>query len=144
MILLDVNVALRLADPTHVQHATAKGALSVLRGRGETFAIVPQTVYEFWVVVTRPLAVNGLGLSVPACEVEVARLRTFTSFLPDQPSLFAEWESLVVAHQCMGKVAHDTRLVAAMRTHGLTDILTFNITDFKRYPGLNVIDPAKP
>jgi hypothetical protein len=42
MILFDANIALRLADPTHAQHAVAKAALSVLRSRGETFAIVPK------------------------------------------------------------------------------------------------------
>jgi predicted nucleic acid-binding protein len=144
MILLDANIALRLATPTHVQQAIAKAALSVLHSRGETFAIVPQTVYEFWVAATRPLAVNGLGLSIPACQTEVTRLKTYASFLPDQPALFAEWESLVVAHQCVGKVSHDARLVAAMRTHGLTQILTFNIADFRRYPGLTIVDPAAP
>jgi len=144
MILLDANIALRLASPTHVQHAIAKAALSGLHSRGETFVVVPQTIYEFWAVATRPLAVNGLGLSVPACQSEVAKLKTYASFLPDQPALFAEWESLVVTHQCQGKVSHDARLVAAMRTHGLTSILTFNVGDFQRYPGLNVIDPAKP
>ena len=144
MILLDANIALRLGSPTHAQHAIAKAALSVLHSRGETFVIVPQTIYEFWVVATRPLAVNGLGLSVPACQAEVAKLKTYASYLPDQPALFAEWESLVVTHQCQGKVAHDARLVAAMRTHGLTRILTFNVGDFQRYPGLNVIDPANP
>jgi predicted nucleic acid-binding protein len=144
MILFDANIALRLADPTHVQHPIAKAALSVLRSRGETFAVVPQTIYEFWAAATRPLTVNGLGLSIPACQTEVARLRTIASFLPDQPALFAEWESLVVTHQCLGKVSHDARIVAAMRTHGVTQILTFNVADFRRYPGLTVIDPATP
>jgi predicted nucleic acid-binding protein len=142
MILLDANVALRLAAPTHIQHGVAKTAVSVLQSRSEILAIVPQTIYEFWAAATRPLAVNGLGLSVPACQTEIVRVKKLALFLPDQPTLFAEWESLVIAHQCQGKVAHDARLVAAMRTHGLTDILTFNFRDFQRYPGLTVIDPA--
>jgi len=29
-----------------------------------------------------------------------------------------------------------------MLTHGLTDILAFNVADFRRYPGLTVINPA--
>ncbi len=144
MILLDTNIALRLADPTHVQHVIAKTAVSVLLNRSEIFAILPQTIYEFWVVATRPLAVNGLGLSVPDCLLVIAKLKNFTSFLPDQPTLFAEWESLVTTHQCQGKVAHDARLVAAMQTHGLTHILTFNVADFRRYTALTVIDPAAP
>jgi predicted nucleic acid-binding protein len=144
MILFDANIALRLADPSHAQHAIAKAALSVLRARGERFAIVPQTIYEFWAAATRPLAVNGLGFSIAACQTEIARLKTLASFLPDQPALFAEWESLVATYRCQGKVSHDARLVAAMRTHGLSQILTFNLADFRRYPGLTVIDPVAP
>ena len=34
-----------------------------------------------------------------------------------------------------------TRLVAAMRTHGMTQLLTFNGRDFRRL-GATVIDPA--
>jgi predicted nucleic acid-binding protein len=42
----------------------------------------------------------------------------------------------------LGKNAHDTRLVAAMLVHGVTHLLTFNVTDFSRFPGLTVLDPA--
>jgi predicted nucleic acid-binding protein len=143
MILLDTNIALRLADSTHKLHAVASTAIAALRSRGEIFCIVPQIIYEFWTVATRPLAVNGLGLSVADCKLEVTKLKGLV-FLPDQPSLFAEWETLVTIHLCMGKAAYDARLVAAMRTHGLTQILTFNIADFRRYPGVTVIDPAAP
>ena len=55
--------------------------------------------------------------------------------------MYYEWENLVLNYQCRGKVAHDTRLVAAMTVHGLTSILTFNGADFARYPGILVLDP---
>ena len=61
---------------------------------------------------------------------------------PDDPAVVSVWEALVVAHDCKGKVAHDARLVAAMQTHGLNEILTFNIADFTRFPGITAIDPA--
>jgi predicted nucleic acid-binding protein len=143
MILLDTSISLRLADPTHTLHGVAKMAVATLQSRGEIFCIVPQIIYEFWAVATRPLAVNGLGLSVPDCQLAIANLKKLI-LLPDQPSLFAEWETLVVAHQCRGKAAHDARIVAAMGTHGVTSILTFNIVDFQRYSGVAVIDPAAP
>lgn len=42
----------------------------------------------------------------------------------------------------MGKVnVHDTRLVAAMLVHGLTHILTFNISDFLPYPEITAVNP---
>jgi hypothetical protein len=36
---------------------------------------------------------------------------------------------------------HDARLVAVMRVHSLTHILTFNTTDFIRYPAITVVHP---
>lgn len=32
-----------------------------------------------------------------------------------------------------GKAVHDARIVAAMRSHSITNVLTFNIADFRRY-----------
>ena len=49
----------------------------------------------------------------------------------------------MVQHCVLGKGAHDARLVAAMERHGLARILTFNVDDFKRYPGIEVLPPAE-
>ena len=68
-------------------------------------------------------------------------LRQLFGLLPDQINLFTEWETLVVMHQCSGRVSFDARLVAAMRTHGITRLLTYNGGDFARYPHLTVLDP---
>jgi predicted nucleic acid-binding protein len=142
VILLDTNILLRYANSADSAHPTARAAVGTLNGAGETLCIVPQNVYEFWVAATRPLVSNGLGLSIPQCRNEVTGLKTAFTFLPDLPALFAEWEGLVSAYLCHGKVAHDAHLVAAMRTYGITRLLTFNGTDFARYPGLAVLDPA--
>jgi predicted nucleic acid-binding protein len=53
-----------------------------------------------------------------------------------------EWRRLVGAHAVSGKSAHDARLVAAMKVHGITHILTFNSGDFGRYPEVTVIEPS--
>jgi predicted nucleic acid-binding protein len=36
---------------------------------------------------------------------------------------------------------HDARLVATMKTHGVTDLLTFNVEDFARYTGVEARHP---
>lgn len=142
MILLDTNILLRHAKPTDPAHPTVKAAVRALQAAGEDLCIVPQNVYEFWVAATRPLANNGLGLTVPECRNEVAGLKAAFLLLLDQPGLFAEWEALVTAHDCKGKVAHDARLVAAMAVHAVSRVLTFNVADFSRFPGITVLDPV--
>jgi predicted nucleic acid-binding protein len=41
----------------------------------------------------------------------------------------------------MGKKSHDARLVAAMITHNIDNILTFNTDDFLRYSEIIPVDP---
>ncbi len=141
-VLLDTNVLTRLAQHTHPLHATARDAVAALEGSGETLQTVTQNFYEFWVVATRPVAANGLGMSASEASVELARLQALFPMLPDAPALFVEWRKLVTTHSVLGKNAHDARLVAAMACHGITHLLTFNAQDFSRYPGLTLLDPA--
>ena len=140
-ILLDANVLLRLADPTSAAHLIAATAVTKLRAQGESLLVVPQSIYEFWAVATRPIANNGLGLSIAECQQEVARLKSLFPLLDDRPALFAEWEVAVAAFACHGKAAHDARYLAAMRTHGLSFFLTFNVNDFARCTGITLLDP---
>lgn len=41
----------------------------------------------------------------------------------------------------MGVQVHDARLVASMIAHAVTHILTSNVADFSRYPGIIVSAP---
>jgi len=50
-------------------------------------------------------------------------------------------QEFVVRNAVHGKLAHDTRMVAAMQRHGLTSLLTFNKSDFSRFAGIHVLSP---
>ena len=142
MILLDTNILLRYANPNDPAHLAVVATITKLFATGEALGIVPQNLYEFWVVATRPIAANGHELTIAECHQMLDGFKAAFTRVPDHPNLLAEWEALVVAHACIGKLAHDARLVAAMRTHGLTKLLTFNGVDFRRFPGITVLDPA--
>jgi predicted nucleic acid-binding protein len=139
--LLDTNVLTRSAQPLHPMFKPAVEAVAALRARGEELCLVPQVIYEFWVVCTRPLGENGLGMSPTQAQAEIDRLKQLFKLLEDTPAIFPEWERLVVKHHVAGKNAHDARLVAAMRVHGLGQILSFNVADFARYEGIVVLSP---
>jgi predicted nucleic acid-binding protein len=142
LILLDTNILLRYASTTDPAFATVDTAINSLHASGEVLCVVPQNIYEYWATATRPTASNGLGLSIHECQVQVGRVKRLFRFLPDLPTLFAEWEALVGSNTCHGRVSCDARLVAAMRTHRITQLLTFNGADFARFPGLTILDPA--
>ena len=141
--LVDTNILSRLAQPTHRQHATARNALESLRLANHHGFVVPQVFYEFWVVGTRPIAQNGLGLSIEEVAAELAAIKKLFRLFRDERTIFEKWEQLVESHGISGKPAHDARLVAAMMRHGLTHILTFNAQDFTRYQADGIV-PITP
>jgi predicted nucleic acid-binding protein len=141
-IPLDTNILTRMAQVGHVQQPIATNAVNALVLRGDIPCLFPQSLYEFWVVLTRPVAVNGLGFTAQQAAAELSRLKGLFPLLPDTPAIYPEWERLVAVYQVTGKNAHDARLVAAMTIHGLTHLLTFNTGDFARYPGITAIDPT--
>lgn len=138
---MDTNVLLRLVQKNHPMRPDARRALVTLRRRGEELCITPQNIIEFWAVATRPLDKNGLGLTVDEATREIRKLRRIFKLRPDSLAIFAEWEQLVARYQVMGKQAHDTRLVAVMKAHGLSHILTFNTDDFKRFADITPVAP---
>lgn len=52
-ILLDTNVLLRLEDLDHGQHSQARSAIDILYANGHELVLVPQVIYECWVVTPR-------------------------------------------------------------------------------------------
>lgn len=142
-MLIDTNTLLRTLQPLHPQRETARNAIKALTARGYELHIVPQNLMELWVVATRPVSQNGLGLSIVEATSELVRLKTMFPLLRDTPAIYPVWESLVIQHRVSGKPAHDARLVAAMLVHGLTAILTFDQTGFSRYPGIEVVNPSE-
>ena len=141
--LVDTNVLIRSLSPANAQFAVADGAIAKLRTQGATLHLVAQNLYEYWVVATRPTADNGFGLSTQEAAAELKRLRTLYMVLADTPAVLDEWEALVTSLGVSGKNAHDTRLVAAMKVHGISDLLTFNVKDLQRYSGIAVHSPQE-
>lgn len=140
-VVLDTNILTRAAEPVHPSHKVTLDALEALRNQGEDLYIVPQNFYEFWVVATRPRAANGLGMSVVEAQAELASVKKLFHFLNDTPALYEQWERLVSQHAVSGRNAHDARIVAAMMVHGITQLLTFNPDDFKRFSNIVVLTP---
>lgn len=112
-VLVDTNVLLRLLQPHHPHASIAQAALDVLRGRSEPLTITFQNLVEFWAVITRPLADNGLGFTIEQAVAEADALKRFFVLLPELP-LQHEWERLVATYRVSGKNTHDARLAAAM------------------------------
>ncbi|AUT01826.1 PIN domain nuclease [Nostoc sp. CENA543] len=141
--LVDTNLLLRSVEPHHPMYGDTVNAISTLAVAGIGLFVASQNLVEFWRSATRPVDRNGLGFTVAEAEAELQRLETLFPVLPDVPEIYPEWRRIVLQYRVMGVNVHDARLVAVMRVHGLTHILTFNTGDFTRYSGeITSIHPA--
>jgi predicted nucleic acid-binding protein len=139
-ILIDTNVLCRLADKGNPLHSAAETAITKLGENGHELCLVPQVLYEYWVVVTRPVSDNGLGMATTDVAQAIDLWIDLFTLFRDERGVFSVWRELVKQHNVKGKNAHDARLVAAMKRHGLQHLLTFNVSDFQRYGGVELLD----
>ena len=74
-MLIDTSALLRTLQPAHPQREVVRAAIGMLTTRGRGLHLVPQVLVELWVVATRPVEQNGLGMAPHAVAVELARLK---------------------------------------------------------------------
>ena len=139
--LVDSNVLLRHIEPKHPMYTEAVNAIAALLNAGESVYVLPQNIAEFWNVCTRPLQNNGLGFTPEQTDAEVTRIESLLTVIPDNAAIYSEWRRLVVNHRVSGVQVHDARIAAAMKTHGITHLVTFNAKDFTRYQNITALTP---
>lgn len=87
----------------------------------------------------------GLGLAPSLVEAYTTNFEANFPLLPETPDIYPAWKALVQATGMIGKQVHDARLAAICHVHGVTHVLTFNVSHFKRFaaygPGLIVVSP---
>jgi predicted nucleic acid-binding protein len=140
--LVDTNILLRLARRSDPQHKLVDAALAKLALEGTTLHYTHQNIAELWNVMTRPTDRNGFGLTVAEAEREVRVIEAGMILLPDSEAVYQEWRRIIVQHAVSGVQVHDARLAAAMRVHGVGNILRLNATDFTRYEEITVLHPS--
>ena len=140
--LVDTGVWLRLFDRSDPEHAAIRAALRSLRTNGHTMAACPQNIAEFWNVSTRPASARGgYGKSVATTELRVQFIERNARVLDESAAAYRQWRELLGEHQIQGLAAHDARLVSMMGVAGISQILTLNVADFARYPGIVALAP---
>lgn len=144
-VLVDTSCLLRLPNPIDPRRVQTQDALGQLTRRGETLAVAPQNFVEFRSVATRPINVNGLGLTNAEADAELDLMeRSF--LLLSEDGFYPVWRDLCRRAGVSGKLVHDTRLVVVCIAAGVKTVLTWNPADFIRFmplvPGLIILTPA--
>jgi predicted nucleic acid-binding protein len=139
--LIDTNVLLRMTRRSDPQHQLVDSALARLASQGTLLHYTHQIIAELWNAMTRPLTRNGLGLEVADAEREVRAIEVGMTLLADSETVYREWRRIIFQHGVSGVQVHDARLVAAMYGHGVSHLLSLNVADFKRFPGIFCLHP---
>jgi predicted nucleic acid-binding protein len=139
--LVDSNVLLRWVKPNHRDYPLIVSAADTILRRDGLLCYTSQNVGEFWNARTRPIDRNGYGLSPQDTDRLAKTFETRLQLLEDTFAVHEEWRRILVVHNVSGVQVHDARLVAAMRVHGVKQILTFNEKDFARYPDIEAVHP---
>jgi predicted nucleic acid-binding protein len=141
--LLDSNILLRISKSDDPRHAAISHALHALVGQGVRLCYTSQTLGEFWNASTRPLDKNGFGLSITETDRLARVIERDFEFLADSREVHERWRALLVAHNIQGVQVHDARLAASMYVHGVGQLLTINVRDFRRFDRLRILHPAE-
>jgi len=139
--LIDTNVLLRFVRPDDRDYDTVRLAIQGLWTDADELSYTSQNLAEFWNTCTRPADRNGYGLAILEADRRARLVEEQFNLLEDSNAVHQEWRKLLVAHAVSGVQVHDARLVAAMRVHQVTRILTFNVRDFARYHEITAISP---
>lgn len=139
--LLDTNILLRSRDIASPDYNLVDRTIRYLISNNHRCFITSQVLIEFWVVATRPLAVNGLGWTPEETELLVQMLINQFEWLEETPDIFRLWFSLATTHKISGKRTHDLRIQAVVLSHNISHILTLNPKDFVEFEGITIVHP---
>ena len=140
--LADTNVSSRRVLLTDPLYGIVKSAIDALLLQGDTVYITAQNLVEFQALATRPVEANGLGLTPTQANERAVDIEAFFPLLAEVPEIYPHWRTLMETIDIRGRQVYDARLVAVMLAHGITHILTFNGSHFRRFPGITVVEPG--
>ncbi|MFW5743521.1 MAG: type II toxin-antitoxin system VapC family toxin [Spirochaetota bacterium] len=143
VLFLDTNVLLAATDRSRREHSNSRAILREAETAGCHLACTPQIIREYLVVASRPVDVNGLGMSAADALANVQAFRTRLTVVDESSRALQELLSLVATHDLTGKRIHDANIAAAMAAHGLDILVTSNGDDFRSLFLGRIVGPSE-
>lgn len=137
---LDANVLISATDRSRQHHQRALKLLSLIPQSGGHLAWSGQVLREYLVVATRPIEVNGLGLSLTSALENVGELQQRLRLLAEDSTVATNLATLVARYGVFGKRIHDANLVATMLAHRIAVCVTDNTQDYLEFAEVEVVD----
>ena len=138
---LDTNILLSATDRSRPDFSAARRVFTEAVPQGYHLCISPQIIREYLVVATRPVSVNGLGLSTQNAIDNIEHFRKRTLLLEENNQSAAELLSLLSRYTITGKKIHDAHIAALMVHHVIPTLITCNIQDFEQFAEISLETP---
>ena len=142
-LFVDTNVLLTATDDSRQLHSEAMQLLADSTSQSLRLAASGQVVREYLVVATRPIEVNGLGLSIQDAEANVNELLRCIKLYDETEEVSRHLRQLAITHSLRGKRLHDANIIATMAVHGISTLLTQNGDDFAPFEDIAVVTIAE-
>ena len=131
-MFIDTNVLVKSRVPSAPDHDAARASLERAFRDPEPLRISRQVIREYLAVVTRPQTWTVAITREDALD-DVSRLIGSFEILEDGPLVTESLVGLCRDIPAGGRQIHDANIVATMLAHGEHRLLTFNVSDFRRY-----------
>lgn len=139
---VDTNVLLCATDRSRSHHLRATLLPSTARHAGFGLALSGQIIREYLVVATRPVEVNGLGLSRADAHHNIQAFSSRVELCGETEAVSRRLLSLVDDHCLVGKRIHDANLVATMAVHGIRWLITEDSAGFQAFSEIQTLGLA--
>ena len=138
-VFVDINVLVYFTFAHFAEHRGARHRLAECESLPGTLWTSRQVLREFLAIATRP----GFLTPSPSLSFLGKTVRAFENqfeIAADDAEVTALLLELLENPGAQGKQVHDANVVATMRRHRISDLLTHNTTDFRRYaPWISVL-----
>ena len=133
-MFIDTNVLVKARFLEAPEHDIARERLSQALQEPEPLRISRQVVREYLAVVTRPQS-WPIAITREEALEDASMLVGSFEVLEDGPLVTENLVALCREVSVGGRQIHDANIVATMLAHGERKLLTFNISDFRRFEG---------
>jgi predicted nucleic acid-binding protein len=142
-VFVDTNILVYFVFSHFVEHNAARKRLADCEKQQVALWTSRQVLREFLAVTTRP----GFLTPLPPSQFLVRMVETFEKqfrVVGDDAAVTARLLELIDNPGAQGRQVHDANIVATMRCHQLSLLLTHNGSDFGRYAPLVTVIPLIP
>lgn len=142
-VFLDTNVLVYFIFTDFEQHPAARQRLAECERLPVPMWTSRQVLREFLAVTTRP----GFLTPQPPISFLVETVRAFENqfqIAVDDEEVTAGLLEMIENPGAQGKQVHDANIVATMRRHQISQLVTHNAADFRRYASWIAVVPLIP